>query len=137
MEKMVTIKESEYRALLKADLKLSILETDGVDNWSGYMCDYGEIMVNEYARLAGFTKFAYHTEFVIGFEDIVDLEVKKENDHIYSVLNINDDKYGSLDHEGNLIYLDTQVYEGIDVANKVLSELTEMGHNVLVTIGGR
>jgi hypothetical protein len=35
-DQTVTIPKSEYDALIKASIKLSCLENQGVDNWSGY-----------------------------------------------------------------------------------------------------
>ena len=34
---MVLISKEQYANLLRADIKLNILEKDGVDNWSWYM----------------------------------------------------------------------------------------------------
>ena len=34
---MILISKEQYANLLRADIKLNILEKDGVDNWSWYM----------------------------------------------------------------------------------------------------
>ncbi len=44
--KKYLLSERQLMTLLKAYHKLSILEIDGVDNWSGYMISYDDYVTN-------------------------------------------------------------------------------------------
>lgn len=44
--KKYLLSEKELMALLEAYHRLSILEIDGVDNWSGYMISYDDYVTN-------------------------------------------------------------------------------------------
>ena len=64
-EKYYFVNESTLRRLLDSEARLTILERDGVDNWTWYMAG-----ARDYFKEAGLD---YGSS---GFEDLVDLEIQ-------------------------------------------------------------
>lgn len=63
------ISEQKLRSLLHDESKLEVLESDGVDNWSWYLCGL-DSYVREYVEF--FDEDAEAT-----LEDVVDVKIKK------------------------------------------------------------
>ena len=70
MEKYYRISESELRGLLEDSLTLSMLESDGVDNWEWYGESYGDI-VRDY-----FPNIDEEEFYNLDFDDCVNLIIK-------------------------------------------------------------
>lgn len=88
-ERWVAIPYNEYRGLLAADMLVSMLEQDGVDNWVGYGVSF-EAVANDWLRAAGVSDTAddFYT-----FTDVVDrLLQKAEKDGTLILLEMGDDE---------------------------------------------
>lgn len=88
-ERWVAVPYNEYRGLLAADMLVSMLERDGVDNWKGYGVSFNDI-VTDWLCAAGVSDTAddFYT-----FTDVVDrLLQKAEEDGTLILLEMGDDE---------------------------------------------
>lgn len=67
----VKISKTELKNLLWANEKLSILENNGVDNWSGYMDNCAEYLADALG-----VSIEYVKENDICIEDLIEQEIK-------------------------------------------------------------
>ena len=88
-EQWVAVPYNEYRGLLAADMLVSMLERDGVDNWEGYGVSFNTV-VSDWLCAAGVSDTAddFYT-----FTDVIDrLLQKAEEDGTLILLETGDDE---------------------------------------------
>lgn len=77
MKQQITIDINEYKKLLLNNEKLNILESDGVDNWIGYMEGYKDRIT--YSFISLFPNLIPYETFIdiLSLKDIVDFKILK------------------------------------------------------------